>query len=395
MDQKKADMDAAEADKKIKDADVTTKQKAFDTAKADNDKKNAALSAAIADTTTAENFLGAETDDQSTDTAYGRFAKAKAAKETLDARVDGEKDAMDAAQTAMDNAKKARDNEKNRLVNEYASDLSFPTPKFTNGLWISAWVKAPETVERDDVIFSFYRNDAKSVNGGLWVTAGGDVLFNASDRKGKGNESKRNVYATYNVDQTLVTPAGKWVYLTLAVDNSGAKLYVNGEPVNSKYDSNYDGAKGKNGGQYFMGGMGLYNADSKNKDFRAKFNSFFKEFTAEEVAAFAKAESTYGADVEKFTIDHASGEMLLEWISNEGTQFMVGGISENITLASNPSDIKFSTAFNESLEGMEIDDLQFMADLGIWDSLNTSEINRIAKTDRYTNDGNKSKKHEN
>lgn len=249
---------------------------------------------------------------------------------------------------------------------------AYPTPKYTNGLTVSAWVKMPETANeydnKDAVILSFSRNTAAAKAGALMVLADGTIGFMAGSN---GNNFKRNAVG-YNTEGTgaLATP-GEWTYVTLSIENSQIRVFFNGEEASTTPLKNYMGTNGKmfNKGFSFVG----YDDPMTVKDRRQNYRDLLKAFTAEDLIRIIEAGQTSPEDIEKFEYLNSDQELLVDWVVDEDTELYVGGVdaASKVSLTSNnwQQDAAgawydagaYDNTYKDTVAGMQVDDITFTA----------------------------------
>ena len=249
-----------------------------------------------------------------------------------------------------------------QVTDAYVEGTTYPTPTYNNAAVVSAWVKMPETAtDGNAVLFSFGRYTAASKQGALLVTANGDVAFMEGWTN---NNYKRNavLYVNQNkADGMLATP-GQWVYLTLVMENYGVRLFKNGVEVELALDGNFSGT----GGKQFNKGFGTYDNqwwdDPDKTDRRGNMRDLFINFTEAEVAAFAQANSTAGADVTKFTFLNSNQALMLDWLMEEDTEFYIGGYDSSLNVRWGGKNSLFvNSQYKDNTAGLQVDDITFHA----------------------------------
>lgn len=250
------------------------------------------------------------------------------------------------------NGTKEHANEKKQMYN-FPENLTYPFPKYTNGLTFASWVKIPEKVTEDTVIYAMtHENDIKRGIGAIRLTAGGSVWFFEGTKALGENVSEdnfqRNSYR-FQHDVNLVERAGQWVHIAMTIENDNIGLYVDGLRVDGKP------IPGAAYGQYsvtlFNKGFGYRGAhaaasvSNRGEAFK-NYRDLLINFSDEE---FEKGDFS---DYSKYTFLNSSRMLLVDFAITEDTYFWLGGDDGDALF-------KSEAGFTESAEGMMFDDLMF------------------------------------
>lgn len=192
---------------------------------------------------------------------------------------------------------------------------TYPYPKWEKGFTVSVWARVPEGAKADTPLFSFCRRlPMLDKCGGLGVTLGGTTIF--TEGYG-GEEAGRNTYNfAHNFDG--LDPhalAGKWVQVTITIENDGLGVYFNGKKATGKKQ---EGSSTQV--KWFNKGFGYPGyADPTTPEFYKNYRDLLKNFSEEE-----KQNGDF-SDFSKYYFLNSDKQTIIEVLTDENTQLFAGG----------------------------------------------------------------------
>lgn len=246
---------------------------------------------------------------------------------------------------------------------------TYPFPKWTIGFTMSTWVRVPENInlkskeEKDNpVLFTFARiTRSGKGNGGLCVKLNGTTIF----AEGDGGGGRNSYQFQHNFDGTdPLAMAGKWVQVTLTIENDWLEIYFNGVKATGKtVSSNRNGATQS---KMFNHGWGY--RDPEYTGYYKNYRDMLLNFSEEE-----KEKGDF-SDFGKYNFLNSDGESIIELLTDPNAKLYVGG--------DNQACLWGLVGYTNTVEGMMVDDMLFFDEV-----LSDEEIAMLyAQSDKKSDD---------
>lgn len=228
---------------------------------------------------------------------------------------------------------------------------TYPHPSWTNGMSVSAWVYVPQTATKDVPLISFTREDIDTGIGALTLYLSGKIVFYGGTHGGE-NESNlqiaNSVSFEYDKDAKTkrdpFTQKGKWVFVTMSVQNDWIDVYFDGVKAKGRVPSGFE--VGKHFTKTFNYGFSYRGAIyEKPSEIYKNFRDLLKNFTAEE-----RANNDF-SNFAHYTFLNSYCDSIMHFVTDPQTKIYVGG--EKKIMA-------FNTAwYQKEVEGVQVDDVMF------------------------------------
>ncbi len=237
---------------------------------------------------------------------------------------------------------------------------TYPFPKYTKGVSVSMWVKAPadysNTLDEKDwnnvpILFSFNRESMDKGLGTLMINMNGDVLFIGGtenyDETGQPCEVKNAVDFVYDKDaeekKDVVSNKGEWVYVTMVIENDWISVYYNGEPTEASIRSL---KVGKNFTKCFNRGFSYRGALEENpSEIYKLWPRMLHGFTEEE-----RANNDF-SNFAHYNYQQSTCDSIMEYLIDDETSFYLGGAYAQSWYS--------NTTYRDAMSGVKIDDVSF------------------------------------
>ena len=253
----------------------------------------------------------------------------------------------------MYNGTIADENELKQLTPTYREGRTYPFPVYTNGLTVSTWVRIPENVTADTVLFAFtHEEDIVRGVGAVRLTAGGNILFSEGTKaqtESSANNYQLNSYLFNYKDADLTGRAGEWVYVSMTIENDKIGVYIDGLEAEGKVEQGY--AYGQYGSKNFNKGFGYRGAHAamvvaNPAEAYKNYRDLLINFSDEE-----RAKGDF-SDFDKYHFLNSDSMLLVDFITDNTTLFWLGGDDGDALWDG-------AAAFSASAEGMMYDNLMF------------------------------------
>ena len=237
---------------------------------------------------------------------------------------------------------------------------TYPFPKYTKGVSVSMWVKAPadysNSLDEEDwnnvpILFSFNRESMDKGLGTLLINMNGDVLFIGGtenyDETGQPCEVKNAVDFVYDknaeVKKDVVSNKGQWVYVTMVIENDWISVYYNGEATEASIRSL---KVGKNFTKCFNRGFGYRGALEENpSEIYKLWPRMLQGFTEEE-----RANNDF-SNFEHYFYQQSTCDSIMEYLIDDETSLYLGGAYAQSWYS--------NTTYRDAMNGVKIDDVSF------------------------------------
>ena len=230
---------------------------------------------------------------------------------------------------------------------------TYPFPKHTTGVSISAWVKVPEAATADAPILTFTRADMEQGVGGLTLNLSGNVTFHEGTTYEKGSPSaaKNAVGFEYDtmkeVKSDMLSKKGHWVYVTVVIMDDWIDVYFDGQPTEASVRSDYK--TGKHFVKNFNRGFSYRGAlESNPPEIYKNYRCLIDGFTQEE------KDAGNFSDFSKYRFLNSSQDTIMEYLIDEETTFYVGGDKESMGHG--------TALYNDAAAGVRVDDISFFTE---------------------------------
>ena len=208
---------------------------------------------------------------------------------------------------------------------KYMEGRTYPYPTYTNGLTMNFWVRLPAGVdygpydEEAPVLFAFTRIDETAGNGGMYMTAGGLVRFWEGDIE----ESVRNNFCSVATYADESNGKCEWHNVSVVFENDLITVYKDGVFVYSYMEDGY--GYGYTRSRDFNKGFGCRGEHEAIIEYRS-IEEAYKNYR-DLLTGFSDEEKNAGdfSDYSKYTFLNSSGELLIDFITDENTKLYVGG----------------------------------------------------------------------